>query len=366
MNGDEVFTGFEGLDTVLGGYRPGTLNVIAGRPGMGKTALALSIAKNAARDFSRTVLYFSLEVSRTELVSRFALQNETCRSGCESLNTIVSRIGNISVYFDDSIGFTPDHMAKRVRCLSDKTENGIDLIIIDYFGLVSLPEEIGFDSKWDYLSMVSHRLKELAGELNKPILLLTKIHRNADFREKHIPKLTDLRLSSALDQDADSVVFLVRPHYYDYLQAEDEAQLIIAKNNYGNQDVIVDVLWNRAKRSFTEPYSKDRMERETMAIFKSWLVDRGLYNNYIFLDKPTKFKVFFKDDDSELVKLFCAFNLDHGDSVMFCGSFKWIQNRLITLDGEKYNEHMTVFGYSRVFNYSINGEELRILAGDDY
>ena len=365
MNGDEVFTGFDGLDEVLGGYRPGTLNVIAGRPGMGKTALALSIARNAAKDYCRTVLYFSLESSRTDIFSRLTVFNETSRPGCESLSSMAERIGKLPVYIDDYWNVTPEYIAKRVRELSDETENGIELIVIDYYQLMDLPDKSRSD-RWDKLSCVSHRLKELAVELYNPILLLTQVHKNSDYRDDHIPKLTDLRLSSALDSDADSVVFIVRPGYYNMKNDDSKAQLIVAKNNYGEADVKIDVLWDRAKRRFTEPFNKDHDDREKMTIFKTVLADQGRYKYFTFLEHPVSFKTVFGGRDYARVDVYSTMVLNGEDTVAFCGRFEWNNGNITSLDGDSYNKEMTVYGFSKFYDRVFEQETLEILVGDDW
>ncbi|MCR5615378.1 MAG: hypothetical protein K6F45_04360 [Saccharofermentans sp.] len=366
MNGDEVFTGFVGLDEVLGGYRPGTLNVIAGRIGIGKTGLALNIAKNAAKEYGRTVLYFSLIEDRAELVSRFALLEEPCRPGCESIGAMALRIGKLPVYFDDYTDFSPEYIGKRFRELSNKTVNGVELVIVDWFDRISLPYGNGFDDRFDELSCISVRLKKMAVELHVPILLLADVHRNSDFRGGHIPKLTDLRLHSTLDRDADSVVFVVRPGYYSMNNRDPKTQLIVAKNNYGEADVKINLLWDHRKRCFHELYNKDHKDRETMMIFKTVLAERGNYKYFTFLDRPDSFKSVFGGKDIARVGVYSTMVLDGVDTVAFCGRFEWKDGKITTLDGDEYNADMTVYGYSKYYDRDIEEEILEILVGDDW
>ena len=239
MENTTVMTGFEGLDKVLGGYRTGTLNVIAGVPGMGKSALAVNIAANIA-ERGIPVVYYSLEMSKDDIESRLKKSGKTA---CSS-----------KLIVDDDIALVSDPMKIKSEFMQvfDRSETKPGLVVIDYLQLLCMP---GFEgkSRKEESAAINRELKLLAMECDVPILILSQLSRTC-WREDHVPELADLGKYNTLYQDADSIVFIVRPSWYERCPSQpiEDAQLIVAKNRCGDRDVKVDVKWYRDKVMFAD------------------------------------------------------------------------------------------------------------------
>ncbi|MFC1906411.1 replicative DNA helicase [Chloroflexota bacterium] len=217
-----TLSGFTGLDEFLGGFQPSDLIIIAGRTSMGKTSFALSIARNAAVEQEACVALFSLEMSRESLVLRL-LANE---SGVNSRRVrlgghldereekrIMEATGILSeapIYIDDSPQLRMAEMRSKVRRLH--YEHGINLIIVDYLQLME--GEGRRENRVQEISYISRSLKALARDLNVPVLALSQLSRQVDWRASHIPQLSDLRESGSIEQDADIVIFIHRDEAY--------------------------------------------------------------------------------------------------------------------------------------------------------
>ena len=239
-----VPTGLIDLDRVLNGLQKSDLILLAARPSMGKTALALNIAANAAAK-NKIVALFSLEMSKTQIGNRLL----STRSGVNSmyLNTgnfsdndmreiinALDELSRLKMFIDDTAGISLLELRSRVRRL--KHEHGLDFIVIDYLQLMQGQRSRNSEmNRQQEISEISRNLKALAREMEVPILALSQLSRNVEMRAEKKPQLSDLRESGSLEQDADIVMFLYRDEYYnrDDNSNENIAEVIIAKNRNG-------------------------------------------------------------------------------------------------------------------------------------
>jgi len=239
-----VPTGFTQLDQLLSGLQPADLVIVAARPSMGKTAFALSIAREASRK-GKSVGVFSLEMSAQQLVLRLISADaqiglQSLRSGRLSqseMHGLVTRIDdlmNANIYIDDSAGLSPVEF--RAKCRRMKIEHKIDLVIVDYLQLMHAPRA---ESREREISMISHALKAVAKELQVPVMALSQLNRTLESRADKRPMLSDLRESGSIEQDADVVMFIHRPEYYkiatfeDGRSTENVAEVIVGKQRNG-------------------------------------------------------------------------------------------------------------------------------------
>ncbi len=245
-----VPTGYNKLDELTSGWQASDLVIIAGRPAMGKTSFALSMAKNIAADYKVPMAFFSLEMSNVQLVNR--LISNVCEiQGSKILNgqldneewsRLDKRVNNLlgaPLYVDDTPGLSVFELRTKARRLV--REHGVKIIMIDYLQLMNA-NGMRFSSRQEEVSTISRSLKGLAKELDVPILALSQLNRgveNRDGREGKRPQLSDLRESGAIEQDADMVLFVHRPEYYHIYQDDNGrdlrgmAQIIIAKHRKG-------------------------------------------------------------------------------------------------------------------------------------
>ena len=222
-----IDTGFSGINRQLGGLNKSDLIVLAGRPGMGKTALATNIGFNAAKssklDKNEAILIFSLEMSAEQLAQRILAEQSTIdshrlRSGDiddkEFSKLVVTQndIHNLPFFIDDTPAISVGQIASRARRL--KRTNGLGLIIIDYIQLIQGSKAIENQGRVQEVSNITRGLKSLAKELNVPILALSQLSRAVEQREDKRPILADLRESGSIEQDADVVMFVYREEYY--------------------------------------------------------------------------------------------------------------------------------------------------------
>ena len=239
-----VTTGFADLNKITNGLHKSDLILLAARPSMGKTALALNIAANAARA-GKVVALFSLEMSKTQLGNRLL----STMSGVDSmsLNTgnlsdedmrelidALARMEQYKLFIDDTAGMTLLEMRSKARRI--KHEHGLDLMVIDYLQLMQGGRSrLSEQNRQQEISEISRSLKALARELDIPILALSQLSRNVEMRAEKKPQLSDLRESGSLEQDADMVMFLYRDEYYnrDDTNNQNLAELILAKNRNG-------------------------------------------------------------------------------------------------------------------------------------
>lgn len=240
LNG--ISSGLVALDRVMGGLKKSDMIILAARPSMGKTALALNIAKNVAMNKTPTLI-FSLEMSKEQLAQRLLssesrvnasrINHATLTSGeWKAVINAVSWIGNSPLYIDDTAGQSLSEIRMRARRLVREKEIG--LIAIDYIQLIQGSREY-LGNRVQEVSEISRGIKALARELNVPILALSQLSRSVEIRADKRPQLSDLRESGSLEQDADIVMFLYREEYYERDNAENQslAEVIVAKNRNG-------------------------------------------------------------------------------------------------------------------------------------
>jgi len=244
-----VPSGFTEIDRVTAGFQRSDLIILASRPGMGKTALALTIARNVAIDFNRPVAIFSLEMSSIQLVTRLIsseaqLPAEKLRKGqlenyeWEQLNAKISRLIDANLFIDDTPALTIFEL--RAKCRRLKAQHNIEMIIVDYLQLM-VGQTDGRGNREQEISHISRSLKALSKELDVPILALSQLSRAVETRGgSKKPILSDLRESGAIEQDADLVMFIYRPEYYKIDQDEEGnptagiAEISIAKHRNGS------------------------------------------------------------------------------------------------------------------------------------
>ena len=236
-------TGFSDFDDLTSGLNAGDLVILAGRPGMGKTAVALNIAANAARMSGKTVLIFSLEMPTAQLAARMLaceaeVNSRSMRTGhlvnqdIERLVAAVKRMNDWSVQIDDTAGATiMEVRSKCRRVASDKNLPPLGLVVIDYLQLMRSPSA---RSREQEISEISRNLKGLAKELSVPVMALSQLNRSVESRPNKRPMMSDLRESGAIEQDADIITFVYRDEYYNP-DSEDQglAELNIAKQRNG-------------------------------------------------------------------------------------------------------------------------------------
>lgn len=253
-----VATGFEKLDQVTSGWQPSDLIIIAARPGMGKTAFVLSMARNIAIDFGHPVAVFSLEMASVQLITRLissetGLSSEKLRTGklekheWEQLSTKVKDLEKAPLFIDDSPSLSIFDL--RAKCRRLASQHGIKLIIVDYLQLMTAggSGKGGGGNREQEISTISRNLKALAKELNVPVIALSQLSRAVETRgSSKRPLLSDLRESGAIEQDADIVSFIYRPEYYKIEEWDDDeqsptagqAEFIIAKHRNGSLENI--------------------------------------------------------------------------------------------------------------------------------
>jgi len=251
-----VSTGFEKLDKLTSGWQPSDLIIIAARPGMGKTALTLSMARNIAVTKKIPVAFFSLEMSSVQLITRLissetGLSSEKLRTGkledheWQQLNVKVTDLEKAPLFIDDSPSLSIFDLRAKARRLS--SQHGIKLLVVDYLQLMTATTNNKSGNREQEISTISRNLKALAKELNIPVIALSQLSRAVETRGgTKRPMLSDLRESGAIEQDADIVSFIYRPEYYNIDEWDDDertpsegqAEFIVAKHRNGGLDNI--------------------------------------------------------------------------------------------------------------------------------
>ncbi len=244
-----VASGFTELDRVTSGWQKSDLIIIAARPGMGKTAFVLSLARNAAVQFHRPVAFFSLEMSSVQLVNRLIsseteITSEKIRKGqlasheWEQLNAKIKPLTDAPLYIDDTPALSIFEL--RAKCRRLVAEKKVAMIIIDYLQLMVAGSDNKTGNREQEISTISRSLKAIAKELSVPIIALSQLSRAVETRgSTKRPQLSDLRESGAIEQDADLVLFIYRPEYYGLNEDENAqptqglAEISVAKNRNG-------------------------------------------------------------------------------------------------------------------------------------
>ena len=243
-----ISCGFKDLDALTSGLQASDLILVAARPSMGKTAFTLNIAANVALKEKKTVAFFSLEMSKQQLVQRMLcseggidsqkLKNaDLSTEDWEKLVRTADKVSAAPLYIDDTAGITVNELRSKARRL--KAEHGLDLIIIDYLQLMQGRSKGGSDNRQQEISDISRSLKAVARELNVPVIALSQLSRSVESRQIKRPMLSDLRESGSLEQDADIVMFLYREDYYDPETANKNiTEVIVAKHRNGPVDTV--------------------------------------------------------------------------------------------------------------------------------
>jgi len=249
-----VPSGFSDLDRITSGWQPSDLIILAARPGMGKTAFVLSMARNMAIEHDKKVAIFSLEMSSVQLITRIissetGLNSEKLRKGdltdyeWKNLTSGVVDLEKAKLFIDDTPALSVFDLRAKVRRLA--STQGLDVIIIDYLQLMTVGGSKAQGNREQEISTISRSLKSIAKELNVPVIALSQLSRAVETRStSKRPQLSDLRESGAIEQDADIVSFIYRPQYYqideweDGTPCENEAEIIIAKHRNGSLDDI--------------------------------------------------------------------------------------------------------------------------------
>lgn len=245
-NEKAVFTGYYELDSLLGGIQSSDFVVVAARPSMGKTAFALSVARNVAVESNIPVAFFSLEMATLQLVIRMIcaearVNSHYLRSGklsgqdAQKITKSLGKLLNAPIYIDDTPAQTILEIRAKARRL--KAEKNIGLVIIDYLSLIQSP--LRMESREREISAISRSLKFLAKEIETPVIALAQLNRENEKLQDKRPLLSHLRESGSIEQDADIVIFLHRPEYYKILTDKDGrslegiAEIIVAKHRNG-------------------------------------------------------------------------------------------------------------------------------------
>jgi len=236
-------THFTDLDSMIDGFNPSNLMILAARPAMGKTALAINLAENISFKNEVPVAVFSLEMSAEQLVHRIIcsqaeIESEKIKSGdingleYQKVVGAVSKMQKHTMIIDDQPGLKVTDLCARARRLKEIYDIGF--IVIDYLQLLSgSGANRGSENRQVEISEISRMLKNLARELNVPILCLSQLSRKVEERPGHRPMMSDLRESGSIEQDSDLVMFLLRREYYDPYDKPGMAELIVAKNRHG-------------------------------------------------------------------------------------------------------------------------------------
>ena len=251
-----VPSGFYDLDDRLSGFQNSDLIILAGRPSMGKTALALSLARNAAVEFGHKVGIFSLEMSNQQLAERLItaearIDSHLVRTGrlpkseWKKLSKAANALSESNIFIDDTAGLNIMELRAKARQL--KVEKNIDIFFVDYLQLLNAGTRI--ESRQQEISYISRSLKALAKELNIPIVVLSQLSRAVESRTDHRPIMSDLRESGAIEQDADVIMFVYRKHVYTKDESDyGKGEIIISKHRNGPTGV--------ADVSFIDKYAR--------------------------------------------------------------------------------------------------------------
>ncbi len=253
-------TGFKDLDDKLAGFQPSDLVILAARPSMGKTALALNFAHNVAIKANQPVLMFSLEMSKEQLVDRLLSMESgvdawALRTGnltdadFEKIGRAMGTLSEAQIFIDDTPGITISDLRTKAR--REAHQRPLGLIIVDYLQLMSGGSRFGGDgNRVQEISEISRGLKSVARELNVPILALSQLSRSVENRSPQIPQLADLRESGSIEQDADVVAFIYREEYYNPETDRKKLTDILIKKHRNGPTGGVELYFDNEKQRF--------------------------------------------------------------------------------------------------------------------
>ena len=276
-NGGDVTgvpTGFYDLDKRTTGFHGNELIIIAGRPGMGKSALAINMATNMTVNYKKSVALFNLEMGSTQIVNRMLssvgqINSQKLRTGkldhtdWKKYNETLSLLADTKFYIDDTPGITVSEIRSKCRRLKN-SDKGLDCIIIDYLQLISSSNKYS-GQRTNEVSEISRDLKKLAMELEVPVIALAQLSRGVEQREDKRPLMSDLKESGSIEQDADIVMFLYCDDYYKF-KSKDRPQLsptelIISKHRSGGTGTI-DLIFERTYTNFKNVIKSEENENE--------------------------------------------------------------------------------------------------------
>lgn len=257
-----VATGFSDLDKITAGFQPSDLIIIAARPAMGKTAFALSLLRNAAVDFKKSVMIFSLEMADVQLVNRLISgeaeipgdkirKSDLTEEEWQRLHTQTTTLGASKIYIDDTPQLNIFDL--NAKCRRVHSQHGLDLVVVDYLQLLR-HETKGQGNREQEIAFISRSLKGLAKELSIPVIALAQLSREVEKRTNKRPQLSDLRESGSIEQDADMVMFLYRDDYYTKMgQVEKGAD---AFNNFGIEGLTEIIIGKNRHGAVGSAYAK--------------------------------------------------------------------------------------------------------------
>lgn len=236
-----VPTGYRDLDQITAGLQPTDLIILAARPSMGKTALAMGIAQHAAIHAGKAVAVFSMEMSYSQLALRMIASIGKVDAQClrvgeladedwAHISNAIAQIKDAKIFIDDTPGLTPEQLRSRAKRL--KREHGLGLVVVDYLQLMQ--SQSRRDNRTAEISEISRSLKALAKEMKVPVLALSQLNRSLEARAEKRPIMADLRESGAIEQDADVIAFIYRDEYYNKESPQrGQAEVIVAKQRNG-------------------------------------------------------------------------------------------------------------------------------------
>ncbi len=251
-------TGFYELDDMMNGLQNGEMIIVAARPSMGKTAFAMNLIEHISADDRQPTAVFSLEMSKQQLAqrmlcSRGSIDAHKLRKGMlqaheyQHLANVVGELAKAPIWVDDSPGLTP--MELRAKCRRLKLQHDVKCVMIDYMQLMDNP---GVESRQQQISEISRGIKSVARELNVPVIALSQLNRGSENRDGHKPRMSDLRESGSIEQDADVIALLHREDYYRMsepdFQPDNIAEIIIAKQRNGPTGTVKLTFLNKATR----------------------------------------------------------------------------------------------------------------------
>ena len=255
-----IRTGFTDLDHLLTGLQPGSLTIIAARPGMGKTSLALDVARNVAAKQRKNVALFSLEMSKQEIMDRIIAgelgidawklkKGELTPDDFGRMGKLFDGLREHPIYLDDDPDTTLANLRSKAR--RQQIQHGLELLIIDYLQLIEVTDRgVVGENRTQQVSHISRSLKNLARELACPIIALSQLSRNVEQRSPPIPVLSDLRESGSIEQDADAVLMLYRESAYNEDAANRELTDLFVRKNRNGPTGRVGLAFDHAKMSF--------------------------------------------------------------------------------------------------------------------
>ena len=251
-------TGYPDLDAITGGMNNSDLVILAARPGMGKTSLALNLSANVAKNSGRSVVIYSLEMGMEQLVSRMLSTHalvdshklRTGRLDAKEWGRIAESadvLSNMDIYLSEASGITVSKMKAQLRRIKN-----LGMVVIDYLQLMDAPMKS--DNRVLVISEITRSLKLMAKELNIPVLLLSQLNRGVESRPDKHPMLSDLRESGSIEQDADIIMFLYNDYYYNREKALNPniTECVVAKNRHG-ETATVNMVWDAQYTRFSSP-----------------------------------------------------------------------------------------------------------------